>query len=150
MKVIFLDIDGVLNNRKSMNAAFNHAVFPTGNNMCHTVDPDCVARLKKLVSNTGASIVVSSTWRLFMDEVYRAFKWCKWDDVPIIGKTAKFGARGAEIDAWLEHNPEVTQYVILDDDSFDIHQKTHFVKTMHEFGLTDDDCKNAQYILERE
>jgi hypothetical protein len=147
MKVIFLDMDGVLNNRKSLTAAANNAIFPTGNATFHTVDPDCVNRLRKLVEATDAKIVVSSTWRMFMDEVYRAFNWCDWKDVPIIGRTGKFGARGAEIDAWLKSNPEVTQYVILDDDSFDIHQKTHFVKTEHELGLTDDDCTAAQIIL---
>lgn len=148
MKVIFLDIDGVLNNRKSMNDAFNNGIFPTGNAMMHTVDPDCVDRLKKFVETTGASIVVSSTWRIFMDEVHRAFKWCKWEDAPIIGRTGKFGARGLEIDEWLKHNPQVTKYVIFDDDSFDIHQKTKLVKTAHEVGLTDEDCALAQKILE--
>lgn len=148
MKVVFLDIDGVLNNRKSLTAAATNGIFPTGNATFHTVDPECVARLRKLIETTGASIVVSSTWRMFMDEVHRALEWCGWKDAPIIGRTGNFGSRGIEIDTWLKHNPDVTQYVILDDDSFDIHQKTHLVKTMHEAGLTDDDCIVAQKILD--
>lgn len=148
MKVIFLDIDGVLGNRKSQNAAFNHKIYPPGNAFLHAVDPDCVQRLRKLVEATGASIVISSTWRRFMDEVQRAFDWCNWSDVPIIGRTGVMNSRGQEIAEWLKHNPEVTQYVILDDDSFDIFQKTKLIKTINEYGLLDHDCEDAKKVLE--
>ena len=58
MKVIFLDIDGVLNCIGSFNRTktrFNGFVG---------MDPTLVARFNSLVEKTGARVVLSSTWRL--------------------------------------------------------------------------------------
>lgn len=52
MRVLFLDIDGVLNHR---------AVFVPGD--VAPICPVALARLKALIERTGATIVVSSTWR---------------------------------------------------------------------------------------
>ncbi|MGC2316150.1 MAG: HAD domain-containing protein, partial [Bradyrhizobium sp.] len=53
MKVIFLDIDGVLNCEKTPNPR----KFP------YIVDAALLARLRQLLERTGASVVLSSTWR---------------------------------------------------------------------------------------
>src|SRR5689334_14670437 len=53
MKVIFLDIDGVLNCSKTPNPRD----FP------YIVDKKLLARFKKLLERTGARVVLSSTWR---------------------------------------------------------------------------------------
>jgi Swiss Army Knife RNA repair-like protein len=54
MKVIFLDIDGVPNCKKTPNPR----KFP------YVVDKKLLARLRKLLDKTGAKVVLSSTWRL--------------------------------------------------------------------------------------
>jgi hypothetical protein len=54
MKVIFLDIDGVLN----CDHTTNPRKFP------YVVDKKLLARFKKLLSRTGAKVVLSSSWRL--------------------------------------------------------------------------------------
>ena len=53
MKIIFLDIDGVLNCDKTPNPR----KFP------YIVDRKLLARLKKLLERTGAKVVLSSSWR---------------------------------------------------------------------------------------
>ena len=57
MKVIFLDIDGVLNSEKFLN-----------NNKGQVVDRERVSILKSIVDKTGAVIVMSSGWRLWFDD----------------------------------------------------------------------------------
>ena len=51
MKVIFLDIDGVLN---YMNSS--------------VLDETCVGNLRYIISKTGAKIVLISTWKQFLDD----------------------------------------------------------------------------------
>lgn len=68
MKVIFLDIDGVLNHEKWYKKRMSlkdtigskewseHYPF-------YEFDPESVHRLNKIIDETGAKVVVSSTWR---------------------------------------------------------------------------------------
>jgi hypothetical protein len=55
--------------------------------------------------------------------------------------------RGEEIQAWLTENPDVTQFVILDDDSDMAHLIDHLVQTDHKVGLTAADVKKASLFL---
>jgi hypothetical protein len=115
MKVIFLDIDGVLNvycqDRDEYGCIFHD----------HLVD-----NLKWVVEQTGAKIVVSSTWRLSGEKSIMDM-W-NFRNLPgeVIGITPNltYGPglrthvpRGEEIQMWLDEHPEVTNYVIFDDDS---------------------------------
>lgn len=66
MKVIFLDVDGVLNSEEWMKSRRDkysmddiHTQYPF-----YEFSPDLVANLNKITDATGAKIVVSSTWRL--------------------------------------------------------------------------------------
>lgn len=62
LKIIFLDFDGVLNSQDWYNRRENQ-------NLSHfddwgeTFDPIAVDNLRKLIEQTGAKIVVTSTWR---------------------------------------------------------------------------------------
>jgi len=56
MKVIFLDIDGVLNSEKFLE-----------NNKNQAIDRNSVGILKNIIDKTGALIVMSSGWRLWFD-----------------------------------------------------------------------------------
>lgn len=61
MKVVFLDVDGVLNH-----AATRSDVVPTsGEPLPIPIAPECMTRLNRLIAETGAKIVISSSWRLF-------------------------------------------------------------------------------------
>jgi hypothetical protein len=61
MRIIFLDIDGVLNHCDTRSAALATAVEP----LPLPIAPECMERLNRLVAETDAKIVISSSWRLF-------------------------------------------------------------------------------------
>lgn len=131
MKVLFLDIDGVCNS-----LAFAQR---NGMNLWHKTDPDLVALVRKIIKETGCSVVLSSTWRLYPE----ALAVVKRDVCHILDCTAdmqsggKWGvvARGVEIQEWLDRHPEVKQYAILDDNS-DFLPNQWLFKTSFNNGLT--------------
>lgn len=139
MKILFLDVDGVINSRDSTN--FKNNLWPVDDYMCYLVG--------KIQLYTDCSIVISSSWR-HHPEAMDILK-DKFNDV--IDKTpdlyddlnaGKHILRGDEIQAWLDNHPEVTRYAILDDDS-DIldEQKPNFFKTTFKTGLTDDTANSV-------
>lgn len=130
MRVIFLDIDGVLNSHRSAIAYCSV--------LMRKLDPVAVSMLYRIVKYAPADLVISSTWR--MDRDYLPLVWgClreagfPWDGdkCPIIGKTTTEHkgitdddeypgintGRGDQIKQWLDENPEYDDYIILDDDS---------------------------------
>jgi hypothetical protein len=147
-KVIFLDIDGVLNS--STRWKESHEVDPR--NKSAKLDPIAVWRLKQIIGATGAKIVISSTWRnIFPLDWLTGTLW-KYG-IPkdtIIGKTPKVGRRGHEINHWLKKNP-VDRYLIIDDDSdawaaVD-HKLNNFIHTTFEEGLQHSHILDAVKIL---
>ena len=132
MRVLFLDIDGVLNSHRTVVAlnGYPHDVSPGG---LAQFDMVAVALLRGLCKAGGVQIVLSSTWRLDRE-------WAKIGPalgLPIIDRTpSMLGPRGNEIACWLDDKP-VERYAILDDDSDMLpEQMPYFVKTMHEDGMT--------------
>lgn len=125
MKVLFLDIDGVVNCSSTMQ---RHGAFIG-------IDPRLAARVKKIKKATGCKIVLSSTWRLNGEsraEVVR--HGLHFIDIT---PEARSGIRGNEIYAWLQDHPEVTRYAILDDDSDFLADQPLFKTTWHN-GITDE------------
>jgi len=120
MKIIFLDIDGVLVTRNSIK--YQHLNFPDDTSI--QFGKKAVKNLNKLIRLTEAKIVISSTWRLFhsLEELQDIFK--KQDvKCNIISTTSIERAtieedipRGQKITDWLEKNSNVKHYVIIDDD----------------------------------
>ena len=160
MKVIFLDIDGVLN--CSTSKSFCH------DDLCgiiHGIDSDKVKRLAKIVEATGAQIILSSDWKdgwskyytsqkpshvKYLDNhLYKKGKLTIKDKTPNTHKGSWF--RGSEILAYLRTHQDIENYVILDDtffDDFDNKEiEEHLVLTNHGVGLTDADCEKAIKIL---
>lgn len=131
MKIIFLDIDGVLN---------HHASLAEG---IHLVNSKC-ALLRHVCKVTDAKIVVSSTWRLGMVDInaFNQMVWrCGGPYRAIIAYTPHIATagsmRGQEIEEWLLHNDNIHNYVIVDDDSDMLdYQKRYFVQTDMRTGLT--------------
>lgn len=166
MKVIFLDIDGVLNAvdyMVSLHHNFRSKVdkgltsYPIPNDVVRDeygqyFDPRCVNYLESIVNFTGAKIVVSSTWR--KDGLQRMKNLWQYRELPgeIIDITPiLYRPRGEEIAAWLEENDHVTNYCIIDDDSdMLISQHLNFVQTNGEFGLTFKDTERIVEILNNE
>ncbi len=139
MNLIFLDVDGVLNNWHSM---ANHV---------HIITEKCVM-IHRLCKECDAKVVISSTWR-----IGRTLEEMQWffDNVGllghnIIGLTPRLvnkdvfpeaiDIRGYEILQWLHDNPEGVgaRYVIIDDDSdmTEIQKAKYFVQTDMRTGFT--------------
>lgn len=145
MKIIFLDIDGVLNSRQWMLECDGEFDQPI-----NQIDPKAVVRLNRITDATGAKIVVSSTWRLgFLmkcaDPVL-SLKGCL-RTYGITGEVIDMtpskpncirNQRGKEIQAWLDDNySRVDKFIIIDDDSDMGKLKSKHFKTLFEDGLTD-------------
>ena len=93
MEVIFLDIDGVLNCTNTPNPR----KFP------YVVDPKLLKRFKRLVQQTGANFVLSSTWRYDPAGPFSAKYW----GIPFIGVIPDMPKRPRrdEVLAWLKTHP---------------------------------------------
>lgn len=131
MKVIFLDVDGVLNSTRTA-AAFGG--FPMELHHAEAFDWVAIKLLQRLCDSSGTQIVLSSTWRRYFSvkEMADLFKLPIVDQTPVLDTK-----RGVEIDEWLKLHPEVKEYVILDDDDDMMsHQKSNFVRTNPEEGLS--------------
>jgi hypothetical protein len=143
-RVLFLDIDGVLNDQE-----WAIALHKEGRDGYREFNPRSVANLKRICEATGCKIVISSTWRLFgpieaqiVPELARA----GFTNPPIIGKTPDLSrrsssnfdeqGRGDEVAAWLEEHPHVDRFICVDDDS-DFRPEQPLIKTSHRYGLTD-------------
>lgn len=132
VKVIFLDIDGVLNHEKHYEWLMTtdeptplQRVYPYSE-----FNPTSCRYLCDIINETGAKIVVSSSWRLDgearLNSLFKHFGIPRIYDVTPCLNTA----RGIEIGAWLAAHPEVTNYVILDDDEdMNVEQIPFFIKT---------------------
>lgn len=139
MKALFLDIDGVLNSRRT-EVAFGGYPHDFSEHDMARFDWVAVGLIRKLCRETGAQIVLSSTWRLH----FTVAEVAAGLDLPIVDATpdspAGYDGRGHEIAAWLADHPEVTHYAIVDDLAvMRREQAAHFVQTNDECGLTLDD-----------
>ena len=157
MKVIFLDIDGVLNSRTLVEKNANEKI-----------DINAVKLLKKLIDQSGAVVVMSSGRRLWFDENMTT------DDIEaqymydvlfqyginIYSKTPDFSTdkirtrrtfgdvKAKEIIAWLEKHCDVDKYVILDDLDLKNDQiNANLIRIDGEFGISEEDVKRATDIL---
>lgn len=135
MKVLFLDVDGVLNKRSDFEVMHNDNLV---------LNYTLVTRLQKIIADTNCKIVVSSTWRILEDN---------WDflkkHVDLYDATDQLPkCRGDQIQRWLNKHPEVTRYVIVDDDSDMLDsQLRHYVPTEMLYGLTDNAAYRITYRL---
>jgi hypothetical protein len=114
MKILFLDVDGVLN----CASYFKTRKMPR-DYQPRDMDPYRVLLVHRICEKTGAKVVVSSSWRL-SEEALGQVKQAV--EPHYIGKTPRhdhFDDRHAEIREWLEwkEHPEIERYAILDDDN---------------------------------
>lgn len=143
MQVIFLDIDGVVTSSRD--------------NGFRDFNLHVVHWLRFVCEQSGAKIVISSTWRhshnkAFWETVFGEYVHDDWR-TPDGCRKLESGLysspiRGDEIAEWLTGHPEVTDYVILDDDSdFRDDQKANFIKTDAHNGMLFDSLMDLRERL---
>lgn len=152
MKIIFLDIDGVLNSvRYDRQRTVNQ-----GN-----IDETRLQLIKELVEETKALIVLSSSWRKHwekditkcdaigreINEVFAKYQLVIYDKT----ESLPSNDRAQEIRVWLEHQGDIEEYVIFDDIAFgwgdDL--QDHLIKTNPRigFGLEEKHIQKAIELL---
>jgi hypothetical protein len=138
VKVIFLDKDGVLTTLQDVYAAERHQYkFRSLKFAACEINPARVKHLNAIVAATGAVVVVSAVLRLSytVPQLRRILRMCGFEG-RVIDKTPHLGGRrGRDIRAWLDANPGVESYVIIDDDSDMGQSMPRLVKTKLRHGL---------------
>lgn len=150
MKVIFLDVDGVINSLVNQAEEWGVHGFDTMN-----FDPVNMEPLKELVESTGAKLILSSSWRhtdtpkdkAALENLHRILADYGLYLAGDIGPYRNL--RQDAIADWLQKNQDVVDYVILDDvnDGFEGENLRRFVMTDKYVGLTMEDVKKAINIL---
>lgn len=140
MKIIFLDVDGVLNCATTERRLTSNPAFPF-------IDTRKVLRLREILEKTSTHLVLSSSWRegafahasvsdkqayLELRAEFRRLRCPLWIDcTPIMP-----GIREEEIKKWLERHPEVIDFVVLDDVGVEFDElKDRLVLTNWQTGL---------------
>lgn len=164
-KYLFLDIDGVLNH----DSWFESPEFKKckSNWRVSMFDPVCIQRVNRILQETGAKLVISSSWRDMKDlpEIFAGV------GLPIKFDTTPYAEiiypdlnpiqdvfsdeddirywRGSEIKWYLDHNTNKDYtYCILDDDCDMLdEQLEYFICTSNPKGLTDKLTNRAIEIL---
>lgn len=164
-KILFLDIDGVLNTERQHDRCVE-AGLAYVDNFGYAFDPVSVANLKRIVDETSADIVISSSWKMWgLDAMQRL--WAR-RDLPgkVIGITPNIESdemllsidldlmdipaiKGSEIKEWLLTNGnQDTRYAIIDDlPDMLPEQQSHFVQTDPRIGITKEDANQVIEIL---
>ena len=154
-KIIFLDIDNVLNNDKTEEKT------PIG---FVGIDDYLVERLAQIVKATNAKIVLVSTWKdnFIIGEAFQPDEDCQYlynklkkynlyvDDKTV--DSFKSFERHFGITYYLKYNRIKGNYVILDDFEYnrstnDNAVLTHWIQTSWQEGLTQDNVQEAIKIL---
>lgn len=149
MKIVVLDIDGVLNSIDWM--VFLDGKFDHPKNQ---MDPKAVERLNKITDATGAVILVCSTWRIILKKQSQLERCLKAYGIKakVIGATPIINdrepdRRGREIQRWFSENEAPEQFVIIDDDSDMGELSEHLIKTDVQHGLQDEHVERIIEIL---
>ena len=142
MKVIFLDIDGVLNHDNSREVVKGGIIG---------LNKECCTQLKRIVDTTGAEIVLVSTWKMWWSPIYNE---CKFDGKYLSDTFAEYGlsiidkttgpcgdGRGQGILDYLNAHSDIESYIVLDDEIFRDYRcpeiMDRLVKTsFYKWGLT--------------
>lgn len=148
MKVIFLDIDGVLNSRGTA-----------------TLEKTYIDRLKRIIDETGALLVLTSSWKdmIYHPDIYGDFEKKQLDTLmnksglKFAGVTPDINEEKREIEImqWLgERIGRIESFVIIDDLPYKFDEKfpNKFVRTGGYLGggISDKNVEDAIKILNGE
>lgn len=155
MKVIFLDVDGVLNHKGTRSRTESGYYF---------VDDEKIEILKELIDKSGAEVVLSSDWRKGWYDIDNGKEDTQdaRDFVMLRNKLLEYGIgmidytpwieneyRGTQIDLWLKgwKGEPVEKMLILDDyDDMKLYGK-YLVMTSSKDGLQKKHMKKGLRIL---
>lgn len=158
--IVFLDIDGVLNGGFHDEWGFDWTL------------PGAVVAFNRIINETGAKVVVSSSWRLdnTLEEI-EAFLSSRGVVAEFIDVTPEINfetdwdgdlcmfpdARIKEIRVWLDEHPEAQNFLVLDDQDIrldvnntiktDAKIEARWVKPEHKEGFTEDQATRAINLL---
>jgi hypothetical protein len=151
LRIVFLDIDGVLCTRRAAGWTRNGRPFTRGQLIRRPVralDGNAIQRLNSLCSEANAHVVITSMWRLDRDvpSILRrsGFQgefhtdWRTDADGPL---------RSDEIGRWLEAH-DCRRFVVIDDSLTDVESlRDNLVLTDNYLGLEYGDIERATRIL---
>lgn len=176
-KIVFLDVDGVL---RPLTAGGFRSMMVDGEWALRAETADFISgallALRHIIENTGATLVLSSEWRrdapmregvdsiLMEYEMRPCATWTPTDLARDMGTENPFKAfterRAREISTWLSNNPQVKQWVVIDDINMaavDEDRKPgtllmapRIVQTHRKIGLTLEQAKQAVRLLNGE
>lgn len=165
MKIVFLDVDGVLNSNfwnDSHQKEISAGVL---------IDEEKVRLLAEIIARTNARIILHSGWRFWLDEQFmplrkeathftmlmKKYKLEFFDRTPDLRteevlRTNKLSlVKASEILSWLSAHEDIERYLVLED--LDLHNdvvRAHQVQTDQTRGLTREDVEQAVHFLSRE
>lgn len=158
MKIIFLDMDGVLNSNRWLEdrrkELFDRMQKTGEHPWRHVIDRRAVSRLNQIIEATSAKVVISSAWR-------HHHSWKKMQEYldyhgfvgEVIGQTpAKMSLydRWAEIHMWFSDAETQPAHIVILDDIHDMGKFRRFhVWIDEEAGLQDEHVQQAIDILNK-
>lgn len=168
-KIIFLDIDGVLNT-EYYQGVLQYKGKPWQDEYGALFDPKAVAGLKRIIEATGAEIVIESSWKYLGLNTLKKL----WTHRNLPGKVLDITpslisdkyllklnlseseidmniSKGIEIASWLiDNDKKDAKYVIIDDEYVIMEsQLANFILTNPYEGITNTQVVNAISILNR-
>jgi hypothetical protein len=160
MKIIFLDIDGVMNSMRFCEELSIRTKQTGGSTATREmIDPEAVARLNKLIEETEAVVVVSSSWRKIFDVPTlqdlldaKGFAGKVIDVTPDLSGEPIYlpnqrRERGFEIARWVRDNAPDALFVVFDDDGDMTAVQERFIQTSWGLGLLDEHIARARELL---
>ncbi|MBP5684171.1 MAG: hypothetical protein J6X02_02820 [Bacilli bacterium] len=131
MKVLFLDIDGVLNNQRTF-VNRKKEYYKTGQYALE-IDVEKVLLLKEIIDTTEAVIVLSSSWRSYLTKIDKQIIPVHPKMRELVNLFYQYGLfiyditpydeeryRQKEIQEWLNNHDNIESFAILDDDDYDL------------------------------
>ena len=149
-KIIFLDIDGVLNT-EHYQGLLQYQGKPWQDEYGAFFDPKAVKQLKRIIDATDADIVVESSWKyLGLDAMKELWKVRNLPGTIIDITPSLLGKnKGVEIASWLsKYAKQDIRYVIIDDEYVILDsQLPHFILTNPYEGITEEQVNRAISML---
>lgn len=168
-KYLFLDFDGVLNTENYTKFLQTNG-FDPNDEFGTRFDPDALQNLKAIIEQTGAKIIISSSWKEygveFLQELWQERNLPSeiYSITPSLIMTNYLDqieggsfhlperySKGLEINAWLEKNASGKySYCVIDDENYFLaEQLSHLVQTSSKNGLTAVDAEKVIEILKQ-
>lgn len=142
MRILFLDVDGVL----------NRTGFHPGESvgLRSWIEPELARRLCDVLEATHASVVLISDWRCgrelpqLREELAAAGVACS-----LLGATPVLGqARWREVEAWMVEHGVGLESIVIVDDTYDMGPLTaRFVRTSPLNGLDEDSARSIRQLF---